>query len=206
MRKLIYILTFCVALSATHSAQAQSFDALLNSLSSLFGVTETPPVQEPKEVYPSVEELSGRFAFDELAIEYKGDSSLASLAVATLESQLPLIAEKLGLIAGRDYMNVAEDGSMMIVRDNYQMPLYCSVYDSATGEASIMLRMLEQDINIKASVTKVDSRYRILFDAREMLAIIAEHYSKFNENTTLQMVKGVIDAYPGVRVGAFMRK
>lgn len=206
MSRLIYILTFCVALSATHSAQAQSFDALLNSLSSFLGVSETPPMQEPKLVYPSVEELSGRFAYDELAIEYKGDSSLASLAVATLESQLPLIAEKLGLIAGRDYMNVSEDGSMVIVRENYQMPLYCSAYDSATGEASIMIRMLEQNINIKASVTKVDGRYRILFDAREMLAIIAEHYSKFNENTTLQMVKGVIDAYPGVRVGAFMCK
>ena len=69
-----------------------------------------------------------------------------------------------------------------------------------------MISMLEQNINISASVTKVDGRCKILFDARELLAIIAEHYSKFNENTTLLMVKGVIDSYPGVRVGAYMRR
>ena len=206
MRKLLYILTLFATLSATHSANAQSFDALLNSLSSFFGLSESPSAQAPKEVYPRVEELSGRFVYDELAIDYKGDSSLASLAVSTLETQLPVIAEKLGLIAGRDYLEVSADGSMKIVREGYQMPLYCSSYDSTTGEASIMISMLEQNINISASVTKVDGRYKILFDARELLAIIAEHYSKFNENTTLLMVKGVIDSYPGVRVGAYMRR
>lgn len=206
MRKILYILTLCATLSATHSAQAQSFDALLNSLSNFFGLSASGTPEAPKEVYPEVEELSGRFVYNELAIDYKGDSSLASLAVSTLETQLSVIAEKLGLIAGRDYLDVSADGSMMIVREGYQMPLYCSAYDAATGEASIMISMLEQNINIKASITKVDGRYKILFDARELLSIIAEHYSKFNENTTLLMVKGVIDSYPGVRVGAYMRK
>ena len=206
MRKLLYILTLFATLSAIHSAQAQSLDALLNSLSNFFSSSESATAEVPKEVYPQMEELSGRFAYDELAIDYQGDSSLAALAVSTLETQLPVISEKLGLIAGRDYMEVSADGSMMIVREGYQMPLYCSSYDSATGEASIMIRLLEQNINIRASVTKVDGRYKILFDARELLAIIAEHYSKFNENTTLLMVKGVIDSYPGVRVGAYLRK
>jgi hypothetical protein len=69
-----------------------------------------------------------------------------------------------------------------------------------------MMRLLDRSINLKALVTKLDGRYRIVFDAQELLSIIAQHDSKFAENTTLQMVKGVIDSYSGVRVGAFLRK
>jgi hypothetical protein len=41
MKKIFFALSLCIALSAT-SAQAQSLDALINSLSSFFGSSEEP--------------------------------------------------------------------------------------------------------------------------------------------------------------------
>ncbi len=205
MKRIIILLVATLAIG-TLEAQAQSLDDLMKSISAMFSSSESTQQAQPKEVYPNEEELVGRFKYDALAIDYKGDSALASLAVTTLESQLPLIAEKLGLVAGRDYMDVAPDGSMTIVCNGKQIPVYCTAYDTTTGTASIMMRLLDRSINLKASVTKLDGRYRIVFDAQELLSIIAQHDSKFAENTTLQMVKGVIDSYSGVRVGAFLRK
>ena len=190
----------------TIEVQAQSLDDLMKSISAMFSSSENTPSQESQPVYPTEDELLGRFKYDALAIDYKGDSALASLAVATLESQLPLIAEKMGLVAGRDYLDVSPDGTMIIVCDGKQLPVYCTAYDPTTGTASLMMRLVDQNITLKASVTKLSGKYRIVFDAQELLSIIAKHDSKFAENTTLQMVKSVIDSYPGVRVGALLQK
>lgn len=205
MKRFLYIALLCAALLGTHSSQAQSLDDLMKGLSSLF--SSEPAAKEPvAEVHPATTELLGRLRYDALTIDYKGDSTLASLAVATLESQLPLIAEKAGFVAGRDYLEVLDDGTMHIVRDGKRATAYCSSYDEQTGRASIMMQVDEQTIRIVATVIKADGGYRVLFDATELFALMAKHYSKFEENTTLQMAKGVIDAYPGIRVGAVLRK
>ena len=177
----------------------------MRGLSSLFS-TDEPAKEAPKDVYPALDELFGRFKYDALTIDYSGDSTLAALAVSTLESQLALIAEKAGFVAGRDYLEVTDDGTMHIVRDGKRATAYCSSYDEQTGRASIMMQVDEQTIRIVATVIKADGGYRVLFDATELIALMAKHYSKFEENTTLQMAKGVIDAYPGIRVGAVLRK
>lgn len=205
MKPLRHIFLLVVALLGVHSLQAQSLDDLMKGLSSFFSA-EQPAKETPKEVYPVVDELLGRMRYEALAIDYTGDSTLASLAVATLESQLPLLAEKAGFVAGRDYLEVADDGTMHVVRDGKQATAYCSSYDQQTGRAAIMMRVDEQNIHITATVLKVDGRYKVLFDAQELFALMAKHYSKFEENTTLQMAKGVIDSYPGIRVGAVLRK
>ncbi len=205
MKHFIFMLLTLCAVVCSQQASAQSLDDLMRGLSSLFS-TQEPASETPKDVYPPLDELFGRFKYDALAIDYSGDSTLASLAVATLESQLPLIAEKAGFVAGRDYLEVLDDGTMHIVRDGKRATAYCSSYDEQTGRASIMMQVDEQTIRIVATVIKADGGYRVLFDATELIALMAKHYSKFEENTTLQMAKGVIDAYPGIRVGAVLRK
>ena len=128
MKRFLYTALLCAALLGTYSSQAQSLDDLMKGLTSLF--SSEPAAKEPvAEVHPATTELLGRLRYDALTIDYKGDSTLASLAVATLESQLPLIAEKAGFVAGRDYMEVADDGTMHIVRDGKRATAYCSSYD-----------------------------------------------------------------------------
>lgn len=205
MKQFLHIVLLCASVFCVHTSQAQSLDELMKGLSSLFS-SEQPSDEPLKEVYPTAGELFGRMRYDALAIDYTGDSTLASLAVATLENQLPLLAEKAGLVAGRDYVEVSDDGSMQIVRDGKRAAAYCSSYDEMTGRASIMMRVGEQSIYISAIVTKNEGRYRLMFDAQELFALMAKHYSKFEENTTLQMAKGVIDAYPGIRVGVVLKK
>ena len=205
MKRFVCMLLVCCGVMCAQGAQAQSLDDLMRGLSAIFS-SEQPAKETPKDVYPAVEELFGRFKYDALAIDYQGDSALASLAVATLESQLALIAEKAGFVVGRDYVDVTQDGSMVIVRDGHKAQTYCSSYDDQTGKASIMMRLGDQSIYITTTITKIDGRYRLMFDATEMFGLMAKHYSKFQDNTTLQMAKSVIDSYPGICVGVILRR
>ena len=205
MKRLLFILLAFGAICVSTPSRAQSLDDLMKSLGSMF-FSEQPQQEKPKAIYPTLEELLGRLKYDALAIDYTGDSTLASLAVTTIESQLPMIAEKFGFVAGRDYIDVSEDGSLRIVRDGHQITVYCSSYDSSTGRTSLMVRVVEQSIYVAATVLKLEGRYRLMFDATELFAQLEKYYANFSENTTLQMIKGVVDAYPGIRVGVVLRK
>lgn len=206
MRKLFFTLTLCIAFSAT-SAQAQSLDALINSISSFFGTSEEPAKAEPKITHPEAYELMGRWYFDALDMDYTGDSSLASVAVSTLETQLPTLAPKFDLVAGRDYIDINEDGSAVIVRGEARMTGYCTYYDSYSGEASLNFYIDNKSVDITATIIEQDGKTKVLFNANKLMSLMQQHYTKFNENTILQTAKSVIDSYPGIRVGAIvMRK
>ena len=207
MKKILYILALCVTLTATNSAQAQSLDALLKSLSSFFGSSEQEQAPaQPKITHPEAYELMGRWVFDGLVMDYTGDSSLAAVAISTLESQLPTLATKFNLVAGRDYINVNEDGSIVAVRGESKMTAYCTYYDSYSGEASLTFNFDGKSVSITATIIEQDGKTKVLFNANRLMNLLAQHYSKFNENTTLQIAKTVIDSYPGIRVGATMKR
>lgn len=206
MKRILFILLALGAICVSEPSRAQSLDDLMKSIGAMFSTSEQTPQQKPAVTTPTLEELIGRLKYDALAIDYTGDSSIASLAVATLESQLPMIAEKFGFVAGRDYIDVSDDGSLLIVCDGKGAAAYCSSYDQATGRTTIMMRLGEQNIYVGATVLKSQGRYRLLFDATELFSLMEKHYPAFAENTTLVMIKGVVDAYPGIRVGVVLRK
>ena len=206
MKRILFILLALGAICVSEPSRAQSLDDLMKSIGAMFSTSEQTPQQKPAVTTPTLEELIGRLKYDALAIDYTGDSSIASLAVATLESQLPMIAEKFGFVAGRDYIDVSDDGSLLIVCDGKGAAAYCSSYDQATGRTTIMMRLVEQNIYVGATVLKSQGRYRLLFDATELFSLMEKHYPAFAENTTLVMIKGVVDAYPGIRVGVVLRK
>lgn len=206
MKRILFILLALGAICVSEPSRAQSLDDLMKSIGAMFSTSEQTPQQKPAVTTPTLEELIGRLKYDALAIDYTGDSSIASLAVATLESQLPMIAEKFGFVAGRDYIDVSDDGSLLIVCDGKGAAAYCSSYDQATGRTTIMMRLVEQNIYVGATVLKSQGRYRLLFDATELFSLMEKHYPAFAENTTLVMIKGVVDAYPGIRVGVVLKK
>ena len=207
MKRILFILLALGAICVSEPSRAQSLDDLMKSIGAMFSTSEQQPQPKPAVTIPTLEELIGRLKYDALAIDYTGDSSIASLAVTTLESQLPMIAEKFGFVAGRDYIDVSDDGSLLIVCDGKGAAAYCSSYDQATGRTTIMMRLAEQQsIYVGATVLKSQGRYRLLFDATELFSLMEKHYPAFSENTTLVMIKGVVDAYPGIRVGVVLKK
>ncbi len=209
MKKILYVMVLCFVLSSTYSAQAQSLDALLKGLSSLFGVTEqqqqTQP-QKPKVTHPEISELIGRWTYDGMTMDYTGDSTLASVAISTLESQLPALATKFGLVAGRDYIEVGEDGMITFVSGESKISAHCTYYDSYDGQADMVFYVDGKSVSLSAIILQQDGKTKILFNANKLMNLMQQHYSKFNENTTLQMAKTVIDSYPGIRVGAFVKR
>ena len=204
MRKLFFTLTLCIAFSAT-SAQAQSLDALINSLSSFFGSSEEPAKTAPKITHPEIYELIGRWDFDALAMDYTGDSTLAGVAISTLESQLPTLAGKFGLVAGRDYINIGEDGSVTFVCGENRLTAHCNSYDSYDGSVDLTFYLNGKTVYISGIVLQQDGQIKVLFNANKVMELLSQNYSKFNENTILQTAKTVIDSYKGIRVGATVK-
>ena len=204
--KKILLLIALTTMAFAQRADAQSLDALMKSITALFATeSEEQPAQQA-ETYPAVEKLTGRWIYDSLAIDYKGDSSVAALAVSTLESQLPTVAAKFELVAGRDNIMVNDDGSMIISTGQTKSSAYCSNYDPKTGSATMMFKLKDQNLSIRATVIEANGKIKLMFNANELMDLIAKNYSKFDEMTTLQMAKGVIDSYPGIRVGAMLKR
>ncbi len=207
MRKLFIITLFAILAS---QVQAQSLDALLQGLMSMMGGTTEntqSAAEEAKITHPEVYELIGRWAFDGLVMDYTGDSTVASVAVATLEGQLSLLATKFDLVVGRDYAEISEDGMVTFACGESRVRAHCTSYDSYDGEVTLMFYLAEgKMVSITGVVVEQGGKTRVLFSANKVMDLLAKNYSKFNENTTLQMAKTVIDSYPGIRVGAAMKR
>lgn len=206
MKKFLYTLLLLLAVGVSDS-QAQSLDDLMKSITSFFGSsTEQQKPTPPAETHPATSKLMGRWVYDAPAIDYKGDSSLAAIAVTTLESQLPLIVEKFDFVAGRDSINVGEDGAITITYGENKVTINCTYYTPSTGIATLQMRVGEQPISLRATIIDHAGKVKMMFDAKELMDMVARHYSKYNEMTTLQMAKSVIDSYPGIRVGVILRR
>ena len=206
MKKFIYTLLLLVAVIASSNAQAQSLDDLLKGLASLVGVTTESTEQKPKITHPEIYELIGRWNFDGLVMDYTGDSSIAAVAVSTLEGQLPLLASKFDLVVGRDYINIGEDGVITFACGDSRISAHCNNYDSYNGKVTMTFYLKDKYINVTGLVLVQDGKTKVLFDANKIMELLSQHYPNFKENTTLQMAKTVIDSYPGIRVGAAIKK
>lgn len=206
MKKFFYTLIFSVAVIASSNVQAQSLDDLLKSLASLMGSTTESTEQKPKITHPEIYELIGRWNFDGLVMDYTGDSSIAAVAVSTLEGQLPLLASKFDLVAGRDYINIGEDGVITFVCGDSRISAHCNNYDSYNGEVTMTFYINNKYVNVTGIVIVQDGKTKVLFDANKIMELLSQHYPGFKDNTTLQMAKTVIDSYPGIRVGAAIKQ
>lgn len=206
MKKFLYTLLIALAVGTTES-QAQSLDDLMKSISSFLGTTsEQQKPATPAETHPAADKLMGRWVYDAPTIDYKGDSSLAAIAVSTLESQLPLLVERFDFVAGRDSISVGEDGIITIAYGENKVAINCTNYNPTTGVATLQMRVGEQPISIGATVIDHSGKVKMMFNAKELMDLVAKHYSKYNEMITLQMAKSVIDSYPGIRMGVILRR
>ena len=191
-----------MAMLGHQSVQAQSLTDLFKGLSSLLGSTTTEAVAE-KPVYPKEKELVGTWIYTEPQIVYEGGDALASLAINTIKGQIPTLAQKFGVVAGRDYAVVK--GSKITAVSGERKAKATYTYIPSNGKAIITGEHNGKKIIVTGYATIKDGMVTVLFDANELLAIVKETQT-FKENSTLQMMASVIQSYPGIKVGATGRK
>ena len=202
MKKIVFVLTFAVAALCQQSASAQSFGDLFKSLGSLLGGAATQTVVE-KPVYPTEKELVGTWIYTEPQIVYEGSDALASVAISAVKSQVPALAQKFGVVAGRDYAIVK--GSKATAYSAGKKAKVTYTYIPSTGKAIITGEHNGKKIIVTGYATIKDGAVTLLFDANELIALLKET-TTYKENSTLQMIASVIQSYPGIKVGATAQK
>ena len=183
MKKTLYVLIFAVATFGVTNSSAQTLEGLFNSLSKMFISSE--PAEEKttaKVEYPTEKEITGKWTYQEMVMEYTGNSTLASLAVSSATSQLPALASKVG-ITGKEYVRIKSDGTMLFVGGDSKIEAKYT-YVQPTGKIIVSVVHKGQTITLTGSVTKVNGGLKVLFNAKEVAAKAELVSSKFKENTT----------------------
>lgn len=202
MKKVLFVSLFALATLFQQSVQAQSFGDLLKGLSGLLGGT-TSQTQVEKPVYPTEKELIGTWIYSEPEMVYEGSDPLASIAISTAKGQIPTLAQKFGVVAGRDYVVVKGSKITAVSGDRKAKATY--TYIPSAGKAIITGEHNGKKIILTCYLTKKNDMVTVLFDANELVAIASETQT-FKENSTLQMLAGIISNYPGIKAGAIGRK
>jgi len=197
----IIALLCCLATAAAGNARAQSLQSLLK----LFGGSKTEQKLEPKTEIPSTEQLQGRWVYSSLDMTYTGDSAIASMAVASAKTQLPAVAEKSGLAAGRDYIDIGSDGTAKLVSGEHSAAVTYS-YQPRDGKMHVGMEHGGKRVSLTARAELVDGKLHLMFDAAQLVAEAEKHSAALKENTYFQMLKALTDKYPGIMVGAVFGK
>ena len=203
MKRILYILIFAVATFGATSSSAQTLEGLFNSLSKMLSSSESAETKaEVKVEYPTEKEIIGKWNYQEMVMEYTGDSTLASLAVSSAATQLPTLAAKVG-ITGKEYVRIKGDGTIMFVGGDSKVEAKYT-YVKPTGK--IIVSVVHNNQTITGSVAKVNGGLKVLFNAKEVVAKAELVSTRFKENSTFAILKELIDSYPGIMGGAIFKK
>ena len=204
MKRFFFIVVLGVMALSAQTSQAQSLTDLFNGLSKLLGgTTESQAQQAPKPVYPTAEEILGTWVYQSPEMVYSGNDALATVAISTLKGQLPTLASKFGIEAGNVYATVNKKSIKAWRGDDKSTATY--TYIPSSGQAIISGKFNDRKVILTGVAEVVDGNIRILFKAKELMAIVAET-NTFKQNTTLQAIKGVIDRYPEIQVGVIVKR
>ena len=185
-------------LIATTSANAQS---LSDMLSGLFGSTTTSQ-PAPKPVYPTAKQIVGKWVYQQLDMDYSGNSTIASMGVATAKTQLSSVANVAELTAGKDYVKISGNGTFQVISGKRKID---GTYSYIPAVGRIILTVGDK-IRTEATVTLVDGAARIMFNAKQAALTIEQNSAEFKQNSTFQLIKEIVVAYPEITVGAIMKK
>ncbi len=200
-KRSIAVLLVCVATIFGGNVRAQS----LQSLFKIFGGSKTEQKTEPEKVIPTTEQLQGRWVYQALDMTYTGDSTIASVAVASAKTQLSTVADKSGLVAGRDYIEIGNNGDARLVSGEHSATVTYS-YQPKDGKMHIGMEHDGKRVSQTAEVEIVDGNLRMMFDAAQLVAEAEKHSDALKENTYFQMLKTMTEKYPGIMVGAVFGK
>lgn len=205
MKRILYILIFAVATFGATSSSAQTLEGLFNSLSKMLSSSESAETKAVVKVeYPTEKEIIGKWNYQEMVMEYTGDSTLASLAVSSAATQLPTLAAKVG-ITGKEYVRIKGDGTIMFVGGDSKVEAKYT-YVKPTGKIIVSVVHNNQTITLTGSVAKVNGGLKVLFNAKEVVAKAELVSTRFKDNSTFAILKEMINSYPGIMCGAIFKK
>lgn len=205
MKRIAYVLIFAVATFGATNSSAQTLEGLFNSLSKMLSSSESAETKtEAKVEYPTEKEITGKWTYQEMVMEYTGSSTLASLAVSSAATQLPALATKMG-ITGKEYVRIKSDGTMLFVGGDSKIEAKYT-YVKPTGKIIVSVVHKGQTITLTGSVAKVNGGLKVLFNAKEVAAKAELVSSKFKDNSTFAILKELINSYPGIMGGAIFKK
>ena len=197
--KRLTLLLLGLVLSAA-PLQAQSLSDLLGSL---FGSSTTTTTQTaPKPEYPTAKQIVGRWVYQQLDMDYAGDSTIASLGVATAKTQLSTLASAAKLTSGKDYVKLSSNGTFNLVSGERKID-GSYTYTPSTGH---IILTVGDKLKAEAIVTLVDGGARIMFNAKQAALTVEQNSDSFKQSTAFQMMKEIVMAYPEITVGAIMKK
>lgn len=199
MKRLIAIL-FTITIG-TCGVQAQSLDALLKGLGGLFGGSNEQAEQPAKKPnYPTEKELVNKWVFQQLEMEYSGNDPLASVAVAAAKQQLPTLATKAEVTAGKDYLKIKSDGTMTAVSGDRKASAKYS-YIPPTGMVVITLTNGTDQLIVSATATLKDGILSLMFKANELIALASHSNPELKNDSMFAVAQSLCETYPGITVG-----
>lgn len=198
-RIFISLLLVFAAAAAAESARAQGLQGLLNLFAN--AKAAKADAHTAGELLTAEQLTATTWVYSAPQIVYSGNSSMATVAIAALRTQMPDIAKTLGLNAGSDSVIFLGDGTAAITNgENKASVPY--MYDPATGYVSFTLTRNGTTEAFPATATAKDGVLTVLFDAETTIATLLRMAPELKDNSSLLIIKAVVDKYPGIKIGA----
>ena len=179
-------------------ANAQSWGDMLKGLLG----SETTSQPAVKIEYPTAKQIVGKWVYQQLDMDYTGDSAIASMGVSTAKTQLASVAAAAKLTSGKDYVKLANNGTFTLHSGERKIE-GSYTYSPTNGKLIITVN---EKLKAEATVTLVDGQGRIMFNAKQAALTIEQQSESFKNNTTFRLMKEIVMAYPEITVGAIMKK
>lgn len=198
-RIFISLLLVFAAAAAAESARAQGLQGLLNIFAN--AKAAKADAHTAGELLTAEQLTATTWVYSAPQIVYSGNSSMATVAIAALRTQMPDIAKTLGLNAGSDSVAFLGDGTAAMTNgENKASVPY--MYDPATGYVSFTLTRNGTTEAFPATATAKDGVLTVLFDAETTIATLLRMAPELKDNSSLLIIKAVVDKYPGIKIGA----
>ena len=162
------------------------------------GSNSTSTPKAAPAVHPSEKELAGTWVYHQPEMEYVGEDALASIAISSAKGQLPALAQMYGISSGK--LSATIKGSRIILLSEEEKEKLSYNYTPSNGKMVITGEWNDKSVTVMGVATIKDGMVTLLFDAQELVALVA-NTKQFKESNVLQMMGVVINNYPGIKIG-----
>lgn len=199
MKRIITITVLCLASAlAAETAGAQSLQGLLN----LFANAKAAKAESHAGEAPTAEQLTAAtWVYSSPQIVYAGNSSMATVAIASLRTQLPNMAKAMGLNAGSDTVQFRNDGTAAMQNGENKASIPYA-YDAATGTVTFTLVRDNATASFPAAATSANGILTVLFDADTTMDTLLQNIPELKDDNSFRVIQAVVDKYPGIKIGA----
>ena len=204
MKRQLILAAFAVALAAPVSAQSWQ-DLFKNALQSLTGTSSEPAATTAAPEPLSEKELLGTWSYQAPAMEYTGSDMIASLATSTLKGQLPSYYPPAGLHPGKATVTFTRRGVFKAALDKQKLEGVFR-YDDDTGELTIECLFAGNPVSFTGRAKHADGVLTMLFEANAALGSLRASSQQYAQNQKLQQVAAILEHYPGVMLGAELKR